>query len=120
MPAPRPFALIGSADQWLRCGHTDTALVGGAIQLAWVDETPTYPKDDSPLHLRSLAGLAFDSHCRLFHSLPAQGRVERVFWAASDPLQPAPTPVVVENEDACQQPAPEACGDFTSRPGRSA
>jgi len=34
------------------------------------------------------AGLAFDNECRLYHSLPDEGRVERVRWAARDLLSP--------------------------------
>jgi phage tail-like protein len=112
MPAPRPFALIGSADQWHRCGHKDTALVGGAVQLKWADPQA----DASAGGIGRGVGLAFDSQCRLFHSVPEEGRVERIFWAAADPLRAGPP--VADEDDPCPRPDPEVRGDFTARPDR--
>ncbi len=94
MPAPRPFALIRTTDQWLRASHDQTALEGEVVQLYWSDETAK-SGDDKP-HLEPGAGLAFDGHCRLYHSVPEEGRIERLLWAAHDPLQPVseqPVPV---------------------------
>jgi phage tail-like protein len=90
MPAPRPYALLRTADQWRRAAYTDAALVHDTILLAWKNpdagepaETPASP---------ALAGLAFDRHCRLYHSLPEGGMVERVLWAAEVSLSFAASP----------------------------
>ena len=40
MPAPRPFALIRTRDQWLRAAHENTALEGEVVQLYWEDQKP--------------------------------------------------------------------------------
>jgi phage tail-like protein len=75
----RDFALIHSVDQWSRVAHHQTALDSdkGAVQLAWQTETAV---DDDAAELPSLAGLAFDPWCRLYHSLPEAGQVERIYW----------------------------------------
>ena len=87
MPAPRPFALIRTHDQWLRASHTNTALEGEVVQLYWGDDE-AQSVDDEKEFTDLGAGLAFDSHCRLYHSVPTEGRVERLHWASHDPLQP--------------------------------
>ncbi len=86
MPAPRPFTLIRTHDQWLRSSHEDTALEGEVAQLHWRDEKAESAGDVPPFTERG-AGLAFDGYCRLYHSVPAEGRVERWLWEAQDPLQ---------------------------------
>src|SRR5215203_6054458 len=88
MPAPRPFALIRTRDQWLRASHTNTALEAEVVQLYWADEDTASGADDKEF-TEFGAGLAFDEHCRLYHSVPGEGRVERMHWASHDPLQPA-------------------------------
>ena len=88
MPAPRPFALIRTRDQWLRAAHENTALEGEVVQLYWEDQKPESIAGDEAFTELG-AGLAFDEHCRLYHSVPKEGRVERLFWATHDPLQPA-------------------------------
>lgn len=92
MPLPRPFALVQTEDQWLRCAHQDTALIGSVVELAF--ETPSSPVAAGPVP--TPAGLAFDSWCRLYHSIPEDGRLQRQLWAPSDPQKPAfprPEPV---------------------------
>jgi phage tail-like protein len=86
MPAPRPFALIRTHDQWLRSSHEGIALEGDVAQLHWRDEKAESAGDETPFTERG-AGLAFDGYCRLYHSVPAEGRVERWLWEAQDPLQ---------------------------------
>jgi len=108
MPAPRPFALIRTNDQWLRVSHDHTALEGEVVRLFWHDEED--PGQAKPFS-ETAAGLAFDGHCRLYHSIPQDGRVERILWAAQDPLQPAdsqPAPVDVFATDVDEQ-----LGDFS-------
>ncbi len=98
MPAPRPFSLVRTGDQWLRAAHDGTFLdvAGGVVELAWaLPETTDAPEAETP---PEAAGLAFDPWCRLFRAVPDEGRVERILWAASDPLgaaarQPAPADV---------------------------
>ena len=86
MTVPRPFALIRTEDQWRRVAHDRTALEGEVVHLARDEEAEgaqAKPGDAPALG----AGLAFDSNCRLYHSLPDEGRVERLMWAAEDPLR---------------------------------
>ena len=109
MSTPRPFALIRTEDQWSRVAHENTALIGEVVQLAW-QETP----DDSPGPAPALgAGLAFDAYCRLYHSVPDEGRIERLRWAAQDPLKPRQeqaTPV-----DLFETVAQPDLGDFVAQ-----
>jgi phage tail-like protein len=86
MPAPRPFTLIRTHDQWLRSSHEETALEGEVVRLYWRDEKAESAGDEAPGAERG-GGLAFDGYCRLYHSVPAEGRVERWLWEAQDPLQ---------------------------------
>ncbi|PYS97643.1 MAG: hypothetical protein DMF65_11390 [Acidobacteria bacterium] len=84
---PRPFALIRTEDQWRRVAHDRTALEGEVVHLALDEEAEgaqAKPSGDAPA---LGAGLSFDSHCRLYHSLPEEGRVERLMWASEDPLR---------------------------------
>ena len=87
MPAPRPFALVSTHDQWLRAAHTNTALEGEVVQLFWTDETANDGAGDP--FTQEGAGLAFDQYCRLYHSVRKEGRVERMLWSLHDPLTPA-------------------------------
>jgi phage tail-like protein len=85
---PRPFALIRTHDQWLRVSHDATALLGEVVQLAWDNDKATNNNEASPFTEQG-AGLAFDQYCRLYHSVPSEGRVERLLWATLDSSQPA-------------------------------
>ena len=106
----RPFALVRTGDQWIRSSFEDTYLdlLNGIVELAW---TTTTAESDAPAPVLG-AGLAFDNECRLYHSVPDAGRVERLLWAALDLSVPAaqqPTPM-----DLFQASASEAIGDFTA------
>ena len=108
MSERRPFALLRSGDQWLRCSHDATYLdlTSGIVELAWHTTTASVEGDAPALG----AGLAFDSGCRLLHSLPDAGRVERLLWAAFDPAAAVveqPVPV-----DLFEAGATPALGDF--------
>ena len=85
MPIPRPFALMQTEDQWLRAFHKNTSIQAGVVQLAFVEDTALNVAGDPP---PLAAGLAFDPQCRLYHSFPGQGRVERQLWAAPEPFEP--------------------------------
>jgi phage tail-like protein len=106
----RPFALVGDGDQWVRASYDGVFLdrAAGVIELAWTTSSLDVPGDSPALG----AGLAFDEECRLYHTLPTGGRVERIRWAASHPLAPSsaqPKPV-----DLIVGGAAESFGDFAS------
>ncbi|MCC6234190.1 MAG: hypothetical protein IT580_16220 [Verrucomicrobiales bacterium] len=82
MPLPRPFALVLTADQWRRAAHSRTVLVDDTVQLAWIEPPGLGSSAASKL---PAAGLAFDDHCRLFHSQPEAGQVDRLLWGAAEP-----------------------------------
>src|SRR5262245_53684402 len=88
MAPVRGFSLYESRDQWRRASHEGTAIdpETGGVQLAFAldlaGDRPISPAGPP-------AGLAFDSGCRLYHSRPAEGRLERVLWRAEDPLASA-------------------------------
>jgi phage tail-like protein len=105
----RPFALVHTRDQWSRAAHQGTAIERstGAVRLAGTPEGESAPLD---VPLPSPAGLAFDPWCRLFRSLPEEGRIERTLNATADPLvaaeeQPAPL-------DLFAPPVSPVAGDF--------
>jgi phage tail-like protein len=85
---PRPFALVHTADQWCRAAHTATALerATGAVRLAGEPE-PERPGEPGELPIPG--GLAFDPWCRLFRSLPEEGRIERVLRPGGNPAAAA-------------------------------
>jgi len=86
MPVPRPFTVVSTDDQWRRAAFQDTALEQDVVQLAWIDESSTGSAGGvAPIG----AALAFDCECRLYHCVPEANRVERVLWAAADPLRPS-------------------------------
>ncbi|MEQ1545830.1 phage tail protein [Methyloglobulus sp.] len=102
MSVPRPFALMQTEDQWLRAFHEDTAIEAGVVQLAIVKDT--VPNVECPQQ-QNAAGLAFDQQCRLYHSFPEQGRVERQLWDTSEPAEPF---------DLFTATSPQLSGDFHS------
>lgn len=62
MSAPRPFAVLSTADQWRRAAFQNTALEDNVVQLAWIDTASAGSSGGSaPVG----AGLAFDCECRL-------------------------------------------------------
>ena len=76
----RPFALIRDGDQWVRGAFDRTFLdyESGIVELAWTTKT----LESTTPAVSPGAGLAFDNECRLYHSEPATGVVERVRWGA--------------------------------------
>ncbi|MBE0659932.1 MAG: hypothetical protein IH602_19720 [Bryobacteraceae bacterium] len=104
MRSPESFALIRTEDQWRRASFDNTALIGEAVQLAWADAGIVDAAGEPP----EPAGLAFDEHCRLYHSVPEQGRVERLLWAADHP----PAPV-----DLIESETEQELGDFNPAGG---
>lgn len=108
------FALIRGGDQWQRAAFNAVALVDGMVQLAW-DTLESTATIGDPL---TAAGLAFDAHCRLYHSVIArdegQGNVERILWSAQNPLklQQSPEPLLLFAATATP-----LAGDFASTAG---
>jgi phage tail-like protein len=90
MAVPRPFALLSTADQWRRAAFQNTALEQNVVQLAWIDNSSVGSGGGVP---PTGAGLDFDCECRLYHSVPEANRVERILWAAQNPLRPSAVPL---------------------------
>lgn len=110
MPVPRPFAIIYTKDQWSRVAHQGTALDGDVVHLARVEsEAGADESFDESQPLLPGAGLAFDCYCRLYHSVPEEGRVERLLWDAHDPLR---APKAQPPLDLFETPEPPDLGDF--------
>ena len=106
----RPFALVRTGDQWIRCSFADTFLDldAGVVELAWTTATA---ESNVPAPLLG-AGLAFDRECRLYHSIPPEGRIERLLWKSLDPSAPVtsqPPPL-----DLMAGAGDDPVGDFTS------
>jgi phage tail-like protein len=82
MTAVRPFVLVRTRNQWSRAAHWKTAIddVTGGVELSWT--RPGAAGGVIPV----AAGMAFDGECRLYRSVPADGRVERQLWAAPNPI----------------------------------
>ena len=82
----RPFALVRAGDQWVR-GRFDYTFLdyeNGVVELAWKRTTRAGTTQSPAIG----AGLAFDNECRLYHSIPDRGEVQRVRWSARDALTP--------------------------------
>ena len=79
----RDFVMVHTADQWLRTAFQQTSIEveRGAVQLAWERETAAGITGEAP----APAGLAFDPWCRLYRSIPEEGRVVRMRWGDSGP-----------------------------------
>jgi phage tail-like protein len=105
MSLPRPFSLVRTADQWRRAAFQDTALLGDTVQLAWKDEEIADEALQEPLPVE---GMAFDENCRLYATVRAEGRVERLLWANGDKA---------EAIDFLVPPEPQPLGDFMPVPG---
>ena len=97
MPLPNTanFALMLGETAWQRAAFdANTALVDGVVQLAWdaLHEGTGGRVAPAAVADTAGAGLAFDSQCRLLHSVPQQQRVERWLWHAMDPARPQHSP----------------------------
>lgn len=83
MATTRPFVLVRSQDQWSRASHQNTMIddATGGVMLAW----PRPAKPGGPIPMAG--GMAFDGECRLYRSLPDEGRVERTRWRPAAALR---------------------------------
>lgn len=108
----RDFALVGTRLQWEAAAHRATHVdPGGRVVLDWTevgsaDPAPFAPPPPVP------GGMAFDSGCRLFRSVPREGRVERVLWRPERPAGEVSAPV-----ELFRPVEGGAAGDF--RPGEA-
>jgi phage tail-like protein len=115
MPGLRAHALVRTADQWARAAHRHTSIdpATGGVRLSWTDPHASAAGGPAPL----AGGLAFDAGCRLYHSVPAEGRVERARWRPGDRL--AGRPSDVQPVDLLVGEPIDAVGDFElPAPGR--
>ncbi len=111
MAVPRQFALLSTADQWRRAAFQNTALEQNIVQLAWIDPSSVSSLGGVP---PKGAGLCFDCECRLYHSLRGQNRVQRVHWAAENPLRPSG--VALPSTDLFSAEKAPDFGDFHPAP----
>ena len=73
LPPAVNFALMLGENAWQRAAFdANTALVDGVVQLAWdaLHEGTGGAVAPAPVADPAGAGLAFDTQCRLFHSVP--------------------------------------------------
>jgi phage tail-like protein len=110
MTAPRPYALVTTCDQWSRCAFEQATIdrAEGTVELARRPPPPAPGGTVAP----AAGGLAFDAACRLYHSRPREGAVERVLWGRRDPSvaqreEPAPLALFA-------QAPPPSFGDFAA------
>lgn len=112
----RPFALVRTRDQWSRACHDGTAIDVDTDGVELARDQRELPATEFPEAAPS-GGLAFDSGCRLYHSDPAEGRVERLLWGALDPsLSLADQPQALDFIAG----APAPSGDFVPATGPAA
>lgn len=107
----RPFAIMRTEDQWQRAAHERTFLdpESGGVMLGWRSARPEGAGGAVP----DGAGLAFDAQCRLYHSVPEAGRIERLLWAAQSALGAAEPPAPV---DVFAPSGAQVGGDFAIDP----
>jgi phage tail-like protein len=113
----RGYALVRTADQWRRAAHRGTMVdaTTGEVSLSWLPTAPA-ARACPP---GPLAGLAFDSACRLHRSDPGAGRVLRSHWSP-DQDHRAGDEVAIVAEDGPPAPgefAPAAAAAPLGRPG---
>ena len=95
IPDSGSVMLRGNA-QWKLCALHDTLLADDVLLLA--SQLAPSPTGGSGDFSGGFAGLAFDSHCRLFHPRPEAGAIDYVLWGQTNPLgghasQPQPYPI---------------------------
>lgn len=118
--------LMRGRPHWLRCAFRQAALVDDIVTLAPLDageggEGGGGAPQGLP-YTGGYAGMAYDSHCRLFHPVPEEGRIEYVLWGKASTLavrDSAPHPFELSVADEApgetlpQQPLALACaGDY--------
>jgi len=111
MPGTPSFVLVRTADQWLRCAHTNTALdaTSACVELGTIVDEVEDAQGTAPAG--PAGGLTFDPRCRLYHTVPDEGRVETLRWRPDDRTAEAAQPMDLFAWDS-ERPA----GDFTLPP----
>lgn len=93
-PSQRGLAPIDGLEQWLLCGHTDTAvdLDDEVVTLAWRSRDDGVAWDGTAAP--GPAGLTFAANGCLYHGVPDRAQIERVAWpreqSGVDLLLPVP------------------------------
>lgn len=114
--------LMRGQPHWLRCAFRQAALVDDVVTLAPLEEGTEGEGGGlgGDPYTGGYAGMAFDRHCRLFHPVPEQGRIEYVLWGRASPLavrdsEPHPFALSVSDEapgeTLPQRPLALACAD---------
>ena len=105
---PRGEVEMRGEKHWLRCAFEDSALVGDAVVTLATEDAPDIGLP--PATAQPFAGLAVDSHCRIFHPLREQGAVEYLLWGRQTTLHVVPddpAPFEIDGlEDAFGNPGP--------------
>lgn len=103
----RPFALVGSREQWQASLFDATELEeGGRVGLTWKQNAV----QDDASGTCDPGGLAFDGECRLYRSIPSEGRVQRMHWSPSQ----KPEDFQLEAFDLFHASAPIVVGSFVA------
>lgn len=74
MEGDRGLAVLRDPDQWARCHHRGTGLVGTGVELAW--EREDHSPVDGCVREPRWSGLAFDRRCQAYLSRTPLGRVD--------------------------------------------
>lgn len=77
--------LLQGPAAWRSAHHVHTAVVDEVVMLESSEPLAPEPAP-GPAFTGSLAGLAFDRHCRLFHPRPEAAALEFVLWGRVDAL----------------------------------
>jgi phage tail-like protein len=80
---PSGTVMMRGRAQWLRCAFDGTTLLDDVVTLAAAKPPASALPAVAPA---AWAGLAFDTHCRLFHALPDAAALEYVLWGATSQL----------------------------------
>lgn len=88
--AARATVIIRGRAQWVRAAFDGCALDGDIVQLSWEDSSAASQAADAYSYSYAPAGLAFDRHCRIYHSVPKEGRIEILHWGRQQGLRIAP------------------------------
>lgn len=102
--------LMRSRAHWLRCRFDGTTLQDDVVTLAAATPDASALPEVPP---SPWAGLAFDTHCRLFHALPDAAALEYVLWGKASQLgvhdsTPHPFVVTGPETEANGEPLPTA------------
>lgn len=116
LPPESGILQIRGRAPWLRCAFDDATLVDDIVTLA-PDALPLPSGPVSPE--AAWAGLAFDSHCRLFHARPEAAALDSVLWGQTTALgvhDDTVHPFVVTGPETEPDGQPLPTADLPARP----